>query len=349
MLCPQCAAPILPREAIYNRALGEETGFRCLDCLARENGKPPAELETVLRHHVARRVCLSTELKKLEGAAVPQSSGMRPYSPDDLSRVERYSRQLLLSQVGDEGQSRLSRGRVLVAGTGGLGSPASMYLAAAGVGTLGLVDSDSVDLSNLQRQLLHGTSDLGRLKVDSAFERLGELNPTVNLVRHALRISNETIDELLRDYDLVVDGSDNLETRHVLNRACVRAGKPLIHGAILQFYGQATVIAPGGRPCYHCLFPEKPEATGPSCQMAGVMGAVAGVIGSIQALEAIKWLLEGKSSLVGELWTWDGWTMSVDRLRYGADPTCPVCVTAPSRTSPGRSEAWERGTSPRGC
>lgn len=328
-----------PRVVIYNRALGEEAAFRCLRCLALVNGKTPAELETVLRRHVARRACLSAELKDLEEVSVPAlaPSKGRPYSPDDLAQVERYGRQLILAQVGDEGQARLSRGRVLLVGTGGLGSPAALYLAAAGVGTIGLADSDTVDMSNLHRQLLHGTSDLGRLKVDSAIERMTELNPDSQLVSHALRVSDETIDEILLDYDLVVDGSDNLETRHVLNRACVKAGKPLIHGAILQFYGQATVIAPGGKPCYNCLFPETPETTGLSCQTAGVMGAVAGVIGSIQSLEAIKWLLAGNSSLVGELWTWDGWTMAVDRLHYGADPTCKVCATSPCRTFPGGS------------
>lgn len=325
---------MLPREAIYNRALGEETSFRCLACLALANDKTPAELEIVLGLHIARRACLSAELRKLESALPVAPERNRSFAPDALPQVERYSRQLILSQVGDAGQARLSAGRVLVVGAGGLGSAAALYLAAAGVGTIGLLDSDRVDLSNLQRQLLHGTPDLGRLKVDAAADRLANLNPTIEVERLERRLSAANATEIVARYDLVVDGSDNLATRHALNHACVAAGKPLIHGAILQFYGQATVIAPGGRPCYHCLFPETPETTGPNCQTAGVMGAVAGVIGSIQALEAIKWILGASSSLIGELWTWDGWTMSVERLRYGADPACKVCASFPSRTSP---------------
>lgn len=322
--CSTCGAALSPQEQIYNRALGRERTVGCLSCLAAEKGLPVPELQAHLERHVARRLCLSEELR----AAAPTPgapSAALAFDPDDVAQLRRYSRQLVLPQVGDTGQRRLSEGRVLVVGAGGLGSPAALYLAAAGVGTLFLVDADEVELSNLQRQILHATSDLGQPKVASAARRLSDLNPMVTVVPEAVRLTDENARALVARADVVVDGSDTPRTRETLNRACVLERKPWVHGAIWRFFGQVTVFREGGRPCYRCLFPDTPETSELSCETAGVLGAIAGVIGSIQAQEAIRLLLGAPSPLAGVLWTYDGWTMDVERWRYPADPACPAC------------------------
>lgn len=322
-ICTACDLPLSARDRVFNQALGRQSHWSCLPCLAQAKGLPLQELERTLRAHVARRDCLSRELEAAEGAVGIRS----PWSSEalDTQQVRRYSRQLSLPQVGDEGQKRLAQARVLVLGAGGLGSPVALYLAAAGVGTLAVADDDRVELSNLQRQILHGTEALGELKVQSAARRLSDLNPNVRVEPLALRLEEANARSLVADYDVVVDGLDSLESRYALNRACVRARKPWVHGAILRFYGQVTVFEAGGRPCYHCLFAETPETVTASCEAAGVMGAVAGVVGSIQAMATLKLLLGVASSLEGVLWTWDGWAMSSDRMRYQAESGCPVC------------------------
>ncbi|HEY9856098.1 MAG TPA: HesA/MoeB/ThiF family protein [Stenomitos sp.] len=301
-----------------------------MSCLAAEQGRDVADLEAVLLRHVARRACFSDELSRLEASGVDGSAALapsvpEPFDPEEVSQLRRYSRQLVLPQVGDEGQKRLSQARVLVVGAGALGSPVALYLAAAGVGSLTLVDPDAVDLSNLQRQILHGTADLGQPKVASAARRLSDLNPLVRVDARAERLTDENAARLVAAADVVVDGSDNPETRHALNRACVEQRKPWVHGAIWRFFGQVTVFEAGGSPCYRCLFPDAPASAERSCEVAGVMGATAGIVGSVQAQEAIRLLLGEKSPLAGVLWTYDGWTMDVERMRYAADPACPVC------------------------
>lgn len=243
----------------------------------------------------------------------------------------RYSRHLLLDQVGMVGQQRLREARVLVVGAGGLGSPAALYLAAAGVGTLGIADGDALELSNLQRQVLHDTAAVGRPKVDSAAERLAALNPHVAVERIADRLDSGNALEVVREYDLVVDGSDNFPTRYLVNDACVLAGKPNAYGAILRFDGQASLFAPGEGPCYRCLFAEPPPpGLVPSCAEAGVVGALPGIVGSIQAMEVIKRILGVGESLVGRLLLIDALCMRTREIAIRRDPRCPVCGDAPT-------------------
>jgi adenylyltransferase/sulfurtransferase len=251
----------------------------------------------------------------------------------DLSQDEllRYSRHLLLPEVGVEGQRRLRAASVLLIGAGGLGSPAALYLAAAGVGTLGLVDFDRVDLTNLQRQILHGTSSVGRPKLESAAERIGDLNPGVRVVTHAGRISRENALEIIGGYDIVVDGSDNFPTRYLVNDACVMLRRPYVYGSIFRFEGQASVFALANAPCYRCLYPEPPPpGLVPTCAEGGVLGVLPGVIGSIQALEAIKLILGAGESLVGRLLLFDALRLRFRELRLRRDPTCPICGDAPT-------------------
>jgi len=246
-----------------------------------------------------------------------------PFLPDDLVR---YARHLSLAEVGVEGQRKLQQARVLLIGAGGLGSPAALYLAAAGIGTLGIVDDDLVDLTNLQRQVLHGTTDLGRPKVDSAAERLTELNPHTRIERYQTRLTSGNALELFRDFDLVVDGSDNFPTRYLVNDAAVLSGRPVVYGSILRFEGQVSVFGLPGKPCYRCLHPEPPSAALiPSCAEAGVLGAVPGIIGSVQALEALKLLLGVGTTLAGRLLQLDGLAMRWGELVVERDPACVVC------------------------
>jgi sulfur-carrier protein adenylyltransferase/sulfurtransferase len=248
----------------------------------------------------------------------------------------RYSRHLIMPEVGAEGQRRLNAARVLCIGAGGLGSPAALYLAAAGIGTIGLVDFDDVDLSNLQRQVLHGTKDVGRKKTESARDRLHDLNPKIEIEAHDTRFTSANAIDLVGRYDIVVDGCDNFPTRYLSNDVCVWAKKPNIYGSVFRFEGQSTVFAPHlGGPCYRCLFPEPPEpGSVPNCAQAGVLGILPGVIGMIQATEAIKLILGAGDSLVGRLLYFDALKMKFREFNVRRDPTCPVCGDAPTITEP---------------
>jgi len=245
----------------------------------------------------------------------------------------RYARHLTLPDVGVDGQRRLKAARVLLVGAGGLGSPAAMYLAAAGVGTLGIVDHDVVDLTNLQRQVLHGTAYVGQPKVRSAADRLGDLNPHVRVVPLDLRLSSATAREVIRDYDIVVDGSDNFPTRYLVNDACVLEGRPLVYGSIFRFDGQVSLFHPPAGPCYRCLFAEPPAPDMvPSCAEGGVLGVLPGIIGSLQALEAIKWIVGAGESLLGRLLLFDALRVRFREVALRRDPACPVCGDSPTIT-----------------
>jgi adenylyltransferase/sulfurtransferase len=249
---------------------------------------------------------------------------------DDLSR---YSRHLILPEVGMEGQQRLKAARVLCVGTGGLGSPLAFYLAAAGVGTLGLVDFDVVDASNLQRQIIHSTKDIGRKKLDSAAEKLTALNPSLNVIKHETMLSSVNALEILKDYDIVADGTDNFPTRYLVNDACVILGKPNAYGSIFRFEGQASVFATEDGPCYRCLYPEPPPpGLVPSCAEGGVLGILPGLVGVIQATEVIKLILGKGSPLIGRLLLVDALNMRFRELKLRKNPECPVCGENPTVT-----------------
>jgi sulfur-carrier protein adenylyltransferase/sulfurtransferase len=249
------------------------------------------------------------------------------------SELLRYARHIALPEVGFEGQARLKASRVLCVGAGGLGSPLALYLAAAGVGTIGLVDFDTVDESNLQRQLLHGTKDIGRPKVDSAVDRLRDVNPHVRVVAHPTRLSSANALELVSGYDVVVDGTDNFPTRYLVNDACVLAGKPNVYGSVFRWEGQVSVFATKGGPCYRCLFREPPPpGLVPNCAEGGVVGVLPGIIGSIQALEVIKLLLGAGSSLAGRLLIFDALGMEWREVTLRRNPECPVCGDVPTQT-----------------
>jgi sulfur-carrier protein adenylyltransferase/sulfurtransferase len=259
------------------------------------------------------------------------SEGSSALSNDE---VQRYSRHLIIPEVGVEGQRRLKNARVVCIGAGGLGSPAALYLAAAGVGTLGLVDFDVVDFSNLQRQILYGSDDVGRRKVEAAAARLRALNPEIRVVTHDTPLTSANALEILRDYDVVVDGADNFPTRYLVNDACVLLGKPNAYGSIFRFDGQASVFATKGGPCYRCLYPEPPPpGLVPSCAEGGVLGVLPGIIGTIQATEAIKLVLGIGNSLAGRLLLLDALSLEFRTLKLRRDPACPVCGDHPTVTT----------------
>jgi sulfur-carrier protein adenylyltransferase/sulfurtransferase len=278
----------------------------------------------------------------------------------ELSRQEllRYSRHLLLPEVGLDGQRRLKAARVLLVGAGGLGSPAALYLAAAGVGTLGIVDFDRVDLTNLHRQLLHGTSDVGRSKIESAIDRLHEVNPHVTVEPHETRLTAANALAIIGAYDLVVDGTDNFATRYLVNDACVLTGRPNVYGSIFRFDGQASVLCTSDGPCYRCLYREPPPAgLVPSCAEGGVLGVLPGLVGTIQATEAIKLLLGIGEPLIGRLLLIDALGGRQRTVKIRRDPSCPACGTrelqalvdyeafcgiAPSGAPPGIAEITPR-------
>ena len=263
-------------------------------------------------------------------ATTPPVSGPRGGALPELSNDEilRYSRHLIIPDVGVDGQRRLKAARVLLVGAGGLGSPLGLYLAAAGVGHLGLVDFDVVDLTNLQRQVLHGTSDVGRLKLDSARDRITDINPHVSLETYETHLTSANALEIVRDYDLVVDGTDNFPTRYLVNDACVLTGKPNVYGSVFRFEGQASVFATENGPCYRCLFREPPPpGLVPSCAEGGVLGVLPGLIGVIQATEAIKLIVGAGEPLIGRLLLVDALRMQFRTLTLRKDPTCPACGT----------------------
>jgi len=250
------------------------------------------------------------------------------YTPEQLIR---YSRHFLLPEVGEDGQAKLLQAKVLMVGAGGLGSPSAYYLAAAGVGTIGIIDNDVVDISNLQRQILHANDRVGTPKVESAKKTLEGLNPDVKVIPYQEKLTSKNIMEIIKDYDLVVDGCDNFPTRYLVNDACVLTGKPNVHGSIFQFEGQATVFYPGHGPCYRCLYPEPPPAEmAPSCAEAGVLGVLPGLIGVIEALEAIKIILGKGETLVGRLVHFNTLTMEINTLKLRRDPNCLMCGDHPT-------------------
>ncbi|MBU1026680.1 MAG: molybdopterin-synthase adenylyltransferase MoeB [Candidatus Margulisbacteria bacterium] len=241
--------------------------------------------------------------------------------------MQRYSRQIILPEIGEKGQEKLLNAKVLVVGLGGLGSPVAVYLAGAGVGTLGLLDSDAVELSNLNRQVIFSTEDIGKKKAAAAAQRLKRLNPDIKINEYVLRLGQDNIRGIISDYDIVVDCSDNFPTRYLANDACVLAKKPLVHGAIYQFEGQVTVIKPGQGPCYRCLFAEPPPPGSiPSCQEAGALGAIAGIIGMIQATEAIKLILGVGQPLIGKLLVFNALEMSFRKVDIPQNKKCSVCA-----------------------
>ena len=261
-----------------------------------------------------------------------RSSAMRL----NIDELQRYSRHLIMPEVTSEGQSRLKAARVLCIGAGGLGSPAALYLAAAGVGTIGIVDFDDVDLSNLQRQILHGTKDIGRGKLESARDRLHDINPQIELELHECRFSSENAVQLVSRYDVIVDGSDNFPTRYLSNDVCVFARKPNVYGSVFRFEGQTTVFAPRlGGPCYRCLFPEPPPPESvPNCAQAGVLGVLPGIIGMLQAIETLKLILGIGEVIVGRLLHFDALKVKFRELNLRRDPQCPVCGENPTIFSP---------------
>jgi len=258
-------------------------------------------------------------------------SNVADFSPEELGR---YGRHFVLPEVGSEGQKKLKSSRILVIGAGGLGSPAALYLAAAGIGRLGIVDSDVVELSNLQRQILYGTADVGSRKTDIAGRRITELNPHVDVALYSERLTRDNAMRILGEYDVVIDGTDNFTTRYLVNDACVFLKKPYIYGSIFRFEGQATVFGAAGGPCYRCLHPEPPPVgLVPTCAEGGVLGVLPGIIGSIQAAEAIKLILGIGASLAGRLLLLDAVAMEFRELRITRNKSCPVCGDNPTITN----------------
>lgn len=260
---------------------------------------------------------------------------MSTINKDDLTHEEirRYSRHLIMPEVGPEGQRKLKQASVLLIGAGGLGAPQALYLAAAGVGRIGIVDFDVVDESNLQRQIIHGTSTLGELKIDSARARLADLNPLVEVTTYQANLTSENALEIIQPYDIVIDGTDNFPTRYLVNDACVILGKPNVYGSIYRFEGQASVFAVNEGPCYRCLYPEPPPpGLVPSCAEGGVLGVLPGIIGTIQAMEAIKLIIGAGNPLIGRLMLFDALEMRFRELKLRKNPDCPVCGTHPTVT-----------------
>ncbi|HEY1810596.1 MAG TPA: molybdopterin-synthase adenylyltransferase MoeB [Acidobacteriaceae bacterium] len=263
-------------------------------------------------------------------ATITEPVALPPLSSEEMAR---YSRHLLLPEVGQEGQQKLKAAKVLCVGTGGLGSPLAFYLAAAGIGTLGLVDFDVVDASNLQRQIIHSTKDIGRSKLDSAAEKLQALNPFLKIVKHETMLTSKNALEIIREYDIVADGTDNFPTRYLVNDACVLTGKPNAYGSIFRFEGQASVFAAEDGPCYRCLYPEPPPpGLVPSCAEGGVLGILPGLVGVIQATEVIKFILGKGDPLVGRLLLVNSLDMRFRELKLRKNPDCPVCGTHPTVT-----------------
>jgi thiazole biosynthesis adenylyltransferase ThiF len=249
-------------------------------------------------------------------------------------QIERYSRHIILKEVGAKGQKKLLEAKVLIIGAGGLGAPVAMYLAAAGIGTIGIVDADEVDLSNLQRQIIHGTEDIGKAKVKSAKETMNKMNPDVTVNTYRMFVTSENIRELIRDYDFIIDGTDNFPAKFLINDACVMEKKPFCHAGIIRFKGQLMTYVPGQGPCYRCVFKNPPPKDAvPTCKQAGVIGAMGGVIGSLQAMEAIKYIIGKGELLTGYLLTYDALTMEFHKIKLPKDThNCPVCGDHPTIT-----------------
>ncbi len=248
------------------------------------------------------------------------------------SQIERYSRHIILKDVGGAGQQKILDSKVLIIGAGGLGAPAALYLAAAGVGTIGIVDADNVDLSNLQRQIIHFTPDVNQPKVESARQKMAELNPDVKVITYQTRVYSENISEMIKDYDFIIDGTDNFPTKFLINDACVLAGKPFSHGGILRFNGQTLTYSPG-HACYRCIFPEPPpKGAVPTCSQAGILGAVAGMLGTIQAAEALRCIIGKGKLLTDRLLTFNALDMDFRTINIRKNPNCAICGANPSIT-----------------
>lgn len=310
----------LPRSELereIGRAVPQRDSVILLYCVVGES--------SVLAAHTLQSLGYSNVASLAGGIRRWRAEGYPIVLDDALATHERirYARQLRLDEVGEAGQQRLLDARAIVVGAGGLGSPVAMYLAAAGVGTIGIVDFDRVDLTNLHRQIIHDTPSVGSLKTESAARRLEAINPTIKVETDQVRLSEENAADLIARYDVVVDASDNFPTRLALNGAAIETGIPLVHGAALRFEGTVAVFDPPSGPCYRCLFPVLPE-DGATCSDVGVLGALTGVIGSTQAVEAIKVLL-GVNALSGELLTYDALDSRWTRLRFDKDPACPAC------------------------
>ena len=297
------------------------------------------EQEVVVYCGVGARSALAAQTLQLMGYTDVRSlaggfnrwkdEGLPWRAPESLTAEQRarYSRHILLPEIGEQGQMKLLESRVLIVGAGGLGSPAALYLAAAGVGTMGIVDFDVVDASNLQRQILHNVDRIGQPKVDSARETLTALNPDVKVVTYNERLSADNVLDIFAEYDVIVDGADNFPTRYLVNDAALHLRKPVVHGSVFRFEGQVTVFDPYVGPCYRCQFPEPPPPElAPSCAEAGVLGVLTGIIGSIQAIEAAKILLDIGEGLTGRLLTYDGLSQEFRTLRVRRDPECPACA-----------------------
>jgi sulfur-carrier protein adenylyltransferase/sulfurtransferase len=321
---------------VLNGLLTTHTGLK--RHLVQEDGRLRTFVNLYLNDTDIRQLA-STATPVHEGdvlTIVPSIAGGRPDVATELPKlahaeVLRYSRHLLLPEVGVEGQRKLKAARVLTIGAGGLGSPLSLYLAAAGVGTIGIVDFDVVDLTNLQRQIVHGTSTLGTPKLESAKARLTDLNPNITVETYEARLTSENALDIIGDYDIVVDGTDNFPTRYLVNDACVLLGKPNVYGSIFRFEGQASVFYAKEGPCYRCLYSEPPPpGLVPSCAEGGVLGVLPGIIGSIQALETIKWIIGAGDSLVGRLVLFDALKLRFRELKLRKDPDCPICGTNPT-------------------
>lgn len=250
-------------------------------------------------------------------------------------QLERYSRHILLTEVGVKGQKKLMDSKVLIIGAGGLGAPAALYLAAAGVGTIGIADADEVDLSNLQRQVIHSTPDVGKAKVLSAKESMEAINPEVKVNTYRTFVASDNIMELIADYDFIIDGTDNFPAKFLINDACVIAEKPFSHAGIIRFKGQLMTYVPGQGPCYRCVFQSPPPADAvPTCKQAGVIGAMGGVIGSLQAMEAVKYIIGKGDLLTGSLLTYDALKMEFHKIKLPHRPSCAVCGDEPSILTP---------------
>jgi MoaD family protein len=304
-------------------------GFR--QALVAEDGALHRFVNVYINQQEVDDVGIATPLSQGDEVAfIPAiAGGAQPFTE---TQVQRYSRHLILPEIGGRGQRKLLNAKVLCIGAGGLGSPAAIYLAAAGVGTLGIVDFDKVDLTNLHRQILHGHKDIGRHKLDSARDRLADVNPDVKVVPHPTALTSENALEIIGQYDIVVNGSDNFPTRYLVNDACVLLKKPLVDGSIFKFDGQATVFMPG-HGCYRCLFPTPPPPGAvPSCAEGGVLGVLPGIIGCIQAVETIKLILGIGEPLVGRLLLFDALAMEFREVKLRRDPECPVCGDNPTIT-----------------
>jgi len=248
-------------------------------------------------------------------------------------QIERYSRHIILEQVGGKGQMKILDSRVLLIGAGGLGSPAALYLGAAGVGTLGIIDGDVVDLSNLQRQVIHFTDDVGKPKVESAKDKITAINPDVNVIAYQDIVTSDNILDIIQDYDFIIDGTDNFAAKFLINDACVMAGKPFSHCGILRFFGQTMTVIPHETACYRCVFLQPPpEGAVPSCSQAGVLGVLAGIMGTIQANEALKFILKEGDLLANNLLTFDSLRMDFRKVKLNKNPRCPVCGENPTIT-----------------